>query len=309
MVDECCRIHVLITLDAIRSEEHVADNVQTHIAFAQRVGKRHALISKGGGIQTIFFGEVGTVPIVAVARTIVVDFADLLQSFFPSGIAGDQSNIGRVLITNLCSRGIQQRVGVLIYGVDIHHLTVFVHRTGNRGLFIELANIDRGVFDVSVDGAELCVVTEIVVDVVQERRSSFEQMQRTIAGVDGCTFFCNAIEDAVTGLCVLAVEQFDFLYTGHAFLIKAGDVVRRELVPNQILQVTRFLNGLCGTRLAQSFSAIEQLFPVLRVESTIEGSPHGETLGLIEQLCHGELGIAIVLLLHHFRTFQDGGEF
>ena len=47
---------------------------------------------------------------------------------------------------------------------------------------------------------------------------------------------------------------------------------------------------------------------MLGIEGSVERSPHGEALGLIEQLSYCELGVAIVLLFHHLGAFEDGGK-
>ena len=66
---------------------------------------------------------------------------------------------------------------MLVNRVDVNHLTVFVHGAGNGCLLVELTDVDGRILNVRVDIAELCVVAQVIVDVVRERRCAFEQVE------------------------------------------------------------------------------------------------------------------------------------
>ena len=177
MMNECSGVHALITLDAIGGEEQVADDVQTHIALTERICQRHALVVIGSGIETIVLREVGSIPIITVTRAVIEDFADFLQRFLPCRIARNECHVSGVLVADLRIRSIQQRVAMLVNRIDVNHLTVFVHRAGHRCLLIELTDVDGRILNVRVDVAELCIVAQVIIDVVRERRCAFEQVE------------------------------------------------------------------------------------------------------------------------------------
>ena len=232
MVDECSGVHALIALDAIGSEEQVADDVQTHIALTKRVCQRHILVIIGSGIETIVLREVGSIPIVTVTRAVIEDFADFLQRFLPCRVARNECHVSGVLVADLRMRSIQQRVAMLVNRVDVNHLTVFVHGAGNGSLLVELTDVDGRILNIRVDVAELCVVAQVIVDVVRERRCAFEQVERTVACVDGCTFFGYGIENAIAVFRILAVHELELLHSGYPLVVEASDVVGGKLIPN-----------------------------------------------------------------------------
>ena len=66
---------------------------------------------------------------------------------------------------------------MLVNRVDVDHLTVFVHGAGNGSLLVELTDVDGRILNVRVDVAELCIVAQVIIDVVRERRCAFEQVE------------------------------------------------------------------------------------------------------------------------------------
>ena len=121
---------------------------------------------------------------------------------------------------------------MLVNRVDVNHLTVFVHGAGNGSLLVELTDVDGRILNIRVDVAELCVVAQVIVDVVRERRCAFEQVERTIACIDGCTFFGYGIEYAIAVFRILAVHELELLHSGNPLVVEASDVVGGKLIPN-----------------------------------------------------------------------------
>ena len=106
--------------------------------------------------------------------------------------------------------------------------------------------IDVAINELSAITGQKAVVAQVIVDVVRERRCAFEQVERTVACVDGCTFFGYGIENAIAVFRILAVHELELLHSGYSLVVEASDVVGGKLIPNQEINIASLLES-CGS--------------------------------------------------------------
>ena len=231
-----------------------------------------------------------------VLMLVVIIGTDLLHSCIPSDIGGNHSYIEAVFVLDLCTRVIEQRVGVDVHRVHIHHIAILVERTRNAERFAELVLVDSrvadGVIYLTEDVGMGCEEVEYV---VLERRLATDEMERTIGGGHHAVLNqSNTVEDSL-GLVIpayLGIEHAQFLFCARTLVVETRQVVLHELLSDCVLQLKGFSKGLllciCICHFLrfsfQLISLVKLVKDSFGLVGAIDGCKESKSLRLVEEV-------------------------